>query len=655
MDPIEIALRQKGTEAVKAALRGVVEAIEELDQASARSAEVSSRARISALRREISERKRLASVDDSVGTGKRSGGRGRGGTRESFERATSVSVRAGGTRSAIERATKGPSMGDYAGLASSGVGSIMGTIGKFGAVGGAIALFKAGIDLATTALEQFGGFLISDVIKPAFALETAAVQLENASGGQIKAAEIQEKTRAAALKHNMDPMALFEAAGKMIDLTGDPQSSFKLLDTIGTLAKGRGADAEQLAEFAASLKNFDPNASADQISNLLMTQLAQGDMGSVPLKEAARLGGRLTAPAAFLAGNTDVRMASMGALLQSGRKGFGSTDELATGIGNLINEVSSQKMLGSKKYLNADGQISDVASLIAGILKDTGGDAKKIGALGLSDPASKLVKAYLPKFNEGGKGAAGATAVEDQIRSFMKANTTLAAERDNERKVLQTSGEKWNATIEQLKNKLLAVMPEVQKFVDQFAKIAPQFGDALVTLAKVMIKVANYLAGLFGMDETAVDTNAVGEAQGKYRMNLETGQFEWVKQSTLNKEAEANPFGKNYSGAGLQLKSLPGATTPESSQTKPATPGPAPVLAPLLSGAGSAAPVVVAPNVTSTGSSPSSSSEKPVLQLDKLNTQIDAMAPKIGRLGEAFDKLAQTGTNVARTTPLSQR
>lgn len=653
MDPIEIALRQKGAEAVKNALRGVVDAIEELDQASARSAEASSRARITALRREISERKRLASTDDGGGAGKRGGGRGRGGTRDAFERATGGGGGSRGSGGAmVSRATKGPTMGEYAGLASSGVGSIMGTIGKFGAVGGAIALFKGAIDLASSALEQFGGFLISDVIKPAFALETAAAQLENASGGQIKAAEIQEKTRSAALKHNMDPMALFEAASKMIDLTGDPQSSFKLLDTIGMLAKGRGADAGELADFAASLKNFDPNASADQISSLLMTQLAQGDMGSVPLKEAARLGGRLTAPAAMLAGNTDVKMASMGALLQSGRKGFGSTDELATGIGNLINEVSSQKMVGSKKYLNADGQIGDVASLISGILKDTGGDAKKIGALGLSDPASKLVKAYLPKFNEGGKGATGATAVEDQIRSFMKANTTLASERDNERKVLQTSGEKWNSTIEQLKNKLLDVMPEVQKFVDQFAQIAPQFGGALVTLAKIMIKVATFLSGLFGTTDEDINTDkATGDARGEYRMNLESGQFEWIKQSQLNKEKEGDIFGPDYKGKGLSLKGAASITDP----AKPgASPGPAPVLAPLLAGAG-VAPAVVSPSVTSTATMPSASGDKPVLMVDKMNTQLDALAPKLGKLGEAFDKLALSGANVERTTPLSKR
>ncbi len=644
MDPITVALQQQGADEVKAALRSVQDAIVALDSFSASSARRAGRDRVRAVREEAQERRRVAGSSNASSQAQKD-------VRTAFRRALGDT---GGA--SVRRASAGPSIADMSGGAS----SLTGLIGKAGAAGAAFAIFKGAIDFASDALKQFGGFLISDVIKPAFALETAAVQLENAAGGQIKAADIEAQTRAAGLKHNMDPMALFEAAGKMIDLTGDAKTSFALLDTVGTLAKGRGADAGELAEFAASLKNFDPNASAEQINKLLLTQLAQGDQGSVPLKEAARLGGRLTAPAAFLAGNTDVRMASMGALLQSGRKGFGSTDELMTGIGNLINEVSSQKMIGSKKYLNADGQIGDVASLIGGILKDTGGDAKKIGALGLSDPAAKLVKAYLPKFAEAGKGDKGKEAVEGLIRGFMEASTSLDREKDNERKVLQTSGEKWTATIEGLKNKLLDIMPEVQKFVDQFAKIAPQFGGALVTLAKIMIKVANYLAGLFGEDETAVDTNAVGEAQGKYRMNLETGQFEWIKQSQLNKEAEADPFSDKFDPAksGVKFKMWDGSMKPSDTNAEgnASTAGgvsvnPSSILSPLLPSAQSQPMAISLPGISSTATS----SPTDTASVDGALASLDALAPKAKNLGLMFDKLAVAGNDAARSKPLSQR
>lgn len=628
MDPITVALKQEGAEAVKEALRGVQAAIVALDSFSATSARNAGKERIRAVREEAAERKRMR-LPDAISSSRRN-------SRDSFDRALG---RGREQKAAVERAKSGPSIGEYAGLASSGAGSLMGTIGKFGAIGGAIALFKGGLDLAADALKQFGGFLISDVIKPAFALETAATQLENASGGQIKAAEIMEKSRSAGIKHNMDPMALFEAAGAMIDLTGDAKTSFDLLDTIGTLSKARGADPAQLAEFAAALKNFDPNATSEQISKLLLTQLAQGDQGSVPLKEAAKLGGRLTAPAAFLSGNTDVRMASMGALLQSGRKGFGSTDELITGIGNLINEVSSQKMVGSKKYLNADGQIGDVASLIGGILKDTGGDAKKIGALGLSDPAAKLVKSYLPAFSEAGKGDQGKAAVESLIRGFMEASTSLDREKENERKVLQTSGEKWNAAIAGVKDKLLEIMPEVEKLVDSLAQKGPEIASAVTSIAKALVSLAAWINDWFGDDDASQkDIPSIDSV---------TGENVTVKQYEIDERARSDAFNPDayQGGRDLTAEEFDAQLAREKEAQAP------PLLDPQLQQPGIS--VVIPPLVGAPAASSSSSEQS--ANIDGTLASIDALGPKLSRLGSALDKVASSANDAARTKPLSQR
>lgn len=634
MDPITVALQQQGADEVKAALRSVQDAIVALDSFSASSARRAGRDRVRAVREEAQERRRVAGSSNASSQAQKD-------VRTAFRRALGDT---GGA--SVRRASAGPSIADMSGGAS----SLTSLIGKAGAAGAAFAIFKGAIDFAADALKQFGGFLISDVIKPAFALETAAVQLENAAGGQIKAADIEAQTRAAGLKHNMDPMALFEAAGKMIDLTGDAKTSFALLDTVGTLAKGRGADAGELAEFAASLKNFDPNASAEQINKLLLTQLAQGDQGSVPLKEAARLGGRLTAPAAFLAGNTDVRMASMGALLQSGRKGFGSTDELMTGIGNLINEVSSQKMIGSKKYLNADGQIGDVASLIGGILKDTGGDAKKIGALGLSDPAAKLVKAYLPKFAEAGKGDKGKEAVESLIRGFMEASTSLDREKDNERKVLQTSGEKWSATIEGLKDKLLDIMPEVEKLVDSLAQKGPEIATAVTSIAKALVALAAWINDWFGdNDASQKDIQSIDSV---------TGENVTVKQYEIDERARSDAFNPDAYQGGRDLTAEEfDAQLERENQAK---------AAPLVNGAQTASDSILAPLLPSAQSQPmaislpgnsstATSSPADTTSVDGALASLDELAPKAKNLGLMFDKLAVAGNDAARSKPLSQR
>ena len=648
MDPITVALEQKGAEDVSAALRDVQDSIAALDAFSAKSGRSASRDRVRAIREEASERRKAAKADAPAAR-----------VRESRARAASGLDRAlggNGGRAAVSRASSGPSMSEFAGLASSSMGSLMGTVGKFGAIGGAIALFKTGLDLATSALETFGGFLISDVVKPAFDLETRAQQLANAGGGAMTGKEIEAQSRAAGIAHNMNPAEMLSAAELINDAIGDLKGSFALLDTVGTLAKARGADAGQLAQFAAELKKADPNASAAKISDLLMTQLAQGDKGSVPLKEAARLGGRLTSPAAYLAGDIDVRMAAMGALMQTGRKGFGSTDELATGLENLISEVASRKMVGAEQYLRHENGkvtsiIEDVPSLIAGILAQTGGDAKSIGALGLSDPASKLVKAYVPTFMEAGKGDKGKEAVEQLIRGFMEARTSIDQEKENERKVLQTSGEKWSAAVEQIKNKMLAIMPDVQRLVDGLAKNAPRVGEALLGLTEAFIEfaqvakeAAQMLADLFGIViNPAKDTLKGGmEKSQQTVVNPLTGQFETIGQDEINKRKAADVFDPlNYKGAGLQLKGVPGSV-PQ---------------APELPGAGAPAGPLnfTLPGISSVAPAPEQSSGSAGKGADAALASLDALAPKANKLGLMFDKLAVASNDVARTKPLSQR
>lgn len=626
MDPITVALQSKGVNEVKAALRGVHEAIEQIDKVSASAGKNAFASRLRGIKKELGS-----------GQGGASGG---GSARASMSRALG-----GDSGSGVRRSFSGPSLAEMPG--SSGTSGMMSMIGKAGAAGAAFAILKGGIDFAADALKQFGGFLISDVIKPAFALETRAQQVANASGGAMTGGEIEAKSRSIAISHNMDPMEMLSAAELINDAIGDLKGSFDLLDTVGTLAKARGADTSQLAQFAAELRKLDPNASAEQISGLLMTQLAQGDKGSVPLKEAARLGGRLTAPAAVLAGNTDVRMAAMGALMQTGRKGFGSTDELATAMGNLISEVSSQKMVGSDKYLGRDDHgnvtsiIQDIPALIAGILGQTGGNAKKIGALGLSDPASKLVKAYLPTFNEAGKGDKGKEAVEKLIRGFMEASTSLESEKANERKVLQTSGEKWSAAIEGIKNKMLDVMPEVQKLVDSLSKKGPEIGAALTTIAKALVSLAQFINKWFGGGDE--NTNeATGESRGEYKINPETGQFEYTKQSDLNDANKANPFSDKYEGDGFQFKGFDGKLK----EGEPAA-------NPLLSdGTQPAAVPSLMFNWQAPKDAPAAAGAP---KADQSLAQLDALGPKANALGLMFDKLTASGNDLARNKPLGQR
>lgn len=137
MDPITVSLKQDGADEVKAALKGVQDAIASLDAFSVASARNASRDRIRAVREEASERKRARPVRDPL------------------KAATGGS---GGSDSAQQRRVmKGPTVAEYAGLASSNLSSFIGTVGKFGfalsAIGVGVSLFKTGLDFATDSLK----------------------------------------------------------------------------------------------------------------------------------------------------------------------------------------------------------------------------------------------------------------------------------------------------------------------------------------------------------------------------------------------------------------------------------------------------------------------------------------------------------------------
>lgn len=633
MDPVTVALKQQGVSEVRAALRSVQDAITALDSHAANSAKRSGRDRVQSIKAEASERRKSS---------------GNGGS--NAQRQTAFTRALGGnSSSAMRRASSGPTVGEYAGLASSSVGSLMGTVAKFGAVGGAIALFKSSIDLAGAALTQFGGFLISDVIKPAFALETQAQQLENSTGGKFKKDDVVSTSRAQGLRHNVSPEAALESVKKLIDegFGGDIEAAKAVNDAVLTISKSRGIDPRALAGFAASIKGTFKTASAETVSKLLATQIAQGDEGSVTIEQLSQLGGRIVAPASLLAGDDDSRLAQVGALMQATRSGFGSADENATGVGNLINHFATTTDALQKKMFQVQegkdkGKVLDLGNVMANIYKLTGGDPSKVVSklkIGASSPEMKAILSQLETYKSAGGGKAGEEAVASNIKGFQEMSSSLEAERDGERKVLQTSGEKWSAAIEGIKNKMLDIMPEVQKLVDSLSQKGPAIASAVTSIAKALVALAAWINDWFGDNDAAQkDITTLDSA---------TGEETTIKQYEIDERARSDAFNPSaYQGGDLTAEEFDAAAARE----KAAAEGVPSVLDPLL--APPASPAVM-PSFTSeqSSSAPTATSAAPNAALD----QLDALGPKISSVSIMFDKLTASGNDLSRTTSLGKR
>jgi hypothetical protein len=520
-----VSLRAEGTSEVLAALKSVRQERDAMELLGVAAAKKASAARLSILRDEVNKSKALRSElakDDDAG------GRGGGGS--------------GG---------KGGGGGNGGGPSAWGIA-------------GAAEVLKRGLDIASDALKKFRGFVLNDVIRPAMVLQTRAQQVANASGGKLSADEVLGQSRAVAIKNNMDPGELMNAAGVFQDATGDSKMSFEMLNIIGTLSKARGFDPSQLAGMAGAV--YKQGMSTGDLEKILLMQTAQGDMGSVTLGETAKLGGKLTAPAGHFAGDYATRIAMSGALLQSSRRGFGSTDEAATGLASFTTDALKAGKAFSPTAIIKDKsgveQITDPAKLIGDIFRKNSGNATALRAAGFSDPSMKLIGSYQERFSEAHAAAraggasdeeakkAAATAVEDFIKTFVAANTTMAAESAKRDAVMQTSGERFETATNKIKDRLTSgLMPSVDRFATILDKNADDIADVVTAAVQAMLFVLEKLGLATAQKEgdtvaTVADKGADTElknpagAVGYWRKG--EGKFDFIKNDTMTPGDEAN-------------------------------------------------------------------------------------------------------------------
>lgn len=380
-----------------------------------------------------------------------------------------------------------------------------------GIAGLGLDLFKSGLDLATQGLKTFAGFLLNDVVKPFTVLETRAQQIANASSGKLTGLEISGAVRAEKLRSNIGEDKLLDAAEKFQDITGESVLAFQMLDTIGMLTKGRGGSATEQAAFAASV--FKPGMGKADLDRLLLGFTGQGDIGSIPLQQMAKLGGKVVAPAGEMGGDYARRILTSTGLLQAARPGFGTVDLASTGLNTFFTNVSSNfdklKLGGFGGFFEktAEGKrvVSDPAALIGALLAKTSGNISNLKDLGFTDPGARLVRSFGEQFGGAYKTARGrgetdeqarasaGKAVEAYIKTFVNATSSMEAESKKRDAVMATTGERWESAVNRIKDRMLTIMPAVEKLVDSFEARAPDIADAAEKLADALVSVAEFL------------------------------------------------------------------------------------------------------------------------------------------------------------------
>lgn len=497
LDPIEIPVVLSGISEVKSALKSLKDELVKLERSSAKATEESSKKRIKSYHDEMNELKKLQDqasrkVDSDLGN----------------------TFGAGSPRGGGKRAKARGGSADNGFMDLTGLDKVAGNVKKFAsgvgiAAAGFLAL-KAGVEVAAEALTQFGSFVLSDVVKPALALETFATQVENASGGQVKAQEIMDKSRALQLKYNVDAQKAAEAMASFADKTGNFKVGTEALDMISSIQKGYGGDLNQMVDMAAALfnksKELDPNTSTADLQQLLLAQLGQGQVegGKFTFKELANLGGELTRGAGNLSGSASKRLTETSALLQAGGI-TGKADVSMTAVNAFLLEAPKMiKKMGGSKQVNKQGQLVDLGEALEFTLKKSGGNLQKLREKGFTDTSLSLLSQFMPRYQQALKGGKKPEeAAKEALEVFNRIKEATAKEADVKEaasKTMQTTGEKWDTAMNQVKIQLLDIMPEISKFVDEFTQNIPQIADAAKTVAEALVAFAQLVLKLIPED-----------------------------------------------------------------------------------------------------------------------------------------------------------
>lgn len=560
-DEVVVSLRAEGVEEVKKELRSVRELYIELERAAISSAERISDRRLAIVRRETQETKKLLrtlQAEENFGS---STGRGP-------RRARSALGGSAGGGTPEWNLFSGAGAGSFAVDQSSMMSAMSGAAKAAGVIGVGIMAFKAGLDLAVEGLKQFSGFLINDVIKPALALETVATQMENASGGTIRAEQVMDQTRAVQVKYNLAADKGAQVINDLADGTGRAALAMELLEPLAEMSKAYGADIGELGGLATAIAAKDPTISGQGVMGALRQIVAGGQVeGSIfSMKTLAGLQGGLFEKADKLSGSSTQKTAQLVAGLQTGGI-VGKADVSLTNMNAFIQDVTNRAQKGGKleryNLLDEAGNLKDIGAAVRASLQESGGNRAGLNKLKLSDTGGSFLGNFFSTFTDALKENGGDMnkALEEATATFEKVKAATLDEatvKQGAAAVMDTAGERWEKALNEIKDKMLVVMPAVDDFVDKIVERTPDIAEAAATLADALVGLADWLAEW--MLDNRKDTSEgrqklLNREQRDLNKAIIRGQREGIDTTALEKQKELGQAAYNEQEAALKLLS----------------------------------------------------------------------------------------------------
>lgn len=369
-------------------------------------------------------------------------------------------------------------LGDYGKRPSLAAG-----LGAAGRRAGGLAMRGAGMAASGAAGVAVAGIVgVASMVDDAVALERGLTRYQIATDASAESmGRFRDALKQTSADAGINQQVMLAGVSGYVALTGDAAGAADSMKTFGRVANATGAEMEDIAAVAASMKNnlgIDPKDFEAGFSALHV----QGKAGAVELRElAAQLAGIAPAFSKFDGGMGTKGLVQMGAALQVVRQGFGSSAEAATGMRALMTSLQRNATKFGKKRIfytdeNGKKQLRDIRDIVDAI-----GDSK------LARDPTKLTQAF---------GSDEAKRAYDQLVAnrklldelIVKGGDKSAIDRDAATFMASPAG-KMQKAIEALKAAMLeAFTPDrIEAMADAMEKLAGvtstvvDFMDRLIT------------------------------------------------------------------------------------------------------------------------------------------------------------------------------
>jgi hypothetical protein len=369
------------------------------------------------------------------------------------------------------------------GMARTAAGSVVGSVRTIAGVGGA----AAGVA---------GGFAAAAALDDALQTQRKAQLLA------VKAGRPGDRDALIKMAGGVTGFAApetLDAMDAMMGKTGNLDAAMASIPELGKIALVTGANFAEMGEAAGHAFNLlkdsikDPIELQTQLSAVMQNAAVQGNLGTVEMKDLAKIGGRLGAASRAFAGNPSDLFASMGALAQlaAGRGGASSADEAGTAVARFGQDIVKNRKEFGKRGIDifsdkTKTKLKDPQEILLDVLGKTKGDLTQVMDL-FNLESIKAFQGIAPIFTdaEAKKKGSGREAVKAELARFAGAKFEPGALDAQVAAMASTTSvqiiEATKAFNEAIGRELL---PVVTKTIPQFTKMIPTLAKATDALAR---------------------------------------------------------------------------------------------------------------------------------------------------------------------------